>query len=214
MTGSGVTAGEAIEIRTRDGLTIRAERWDAGERCAVLVHDRGDDLDSVRPITDGLINAGFTVVAIDRIGHGASDDRDRDDAAADQRADLCDVIGSLSREQGVYLVGVGEAALGCLSAAVSIEPSLVALVSPTGTDTLAADVLAGDPSPTMILFGAHNRDIDAAVRRLGDRRPGTGLLVQLPTVEQAAALIRGPYGHQVVNHIVGYSRQIEPRTRS
>lgn len=214
MTGARVATGAPMEIRTHDGLTIRAERWDVGERCAVLVHDREDDLDSVRAIANGLVIAGFTTIAIDRIGHGVSDDRADGDSGGDPGADLCDIVESLSLERGVYLVGVGEAATGCLSAAGRIGPSLVALVSPSGTDDIPADVLGGDGSPTMILFGAHDEAHEGRARRLADRRPGSALLVRLPTAEQATSLIQGYYGHQVVNHVVGYARQIEPRTRS
>lgn len=214
MTDTGVATGAPIEIRTPDDLTIRGERWDGGERYAVLVHDRGDDLDSVRAIGSGLVAAGFTTVAIDRIGHGASDDRPEGDRGGDLGEDLCAVVDSLSLEQGVYLVGVGEAAADCLYAAGRVEPSLVVLVSPRETGQIPADVLGGDQSPTLLIIGAHDQALEGAARRLRAGRPGAALLVRLPTMDQAAALIWGPYGQQVVNHLVGYARQVEPRARS
>jgi hypothetical protein len=78
-------------------------------------------------------------------------------------------------------------------------------------DQLAPAVLGADPSPTLLVYGARDAAAEAAARDLGNRRPGPAVLVALPAEVQATALIESDLGAQVVNHIVGYLRQIAPR---
>jgi pimeloyl-ACP methyl ester carboxylesterase len=209
MSAVGVLV-EPYEIPLADGVTMRAQRWLAGDRQAVLVHDLGTDLDEVRSIAEAFVGAGFTTTAIDRVGHGVSDDR----AGGSTRGladDLVELVELLGLDAGVYLVGVGEAAGGCLTAAAAIQPSLVALVSPRDVAGVPRSVLAADRSPTLVAFGALEPVCEAEARLLAGARPGPSRLVRMGTDAQAAALLAGPLGPQVVNHIVGYARQIAPR---
>jgi len=211
MSAIGVLA-QLQEVHLADGVTMRGHRWLAGERHAILVHDLGTDLDEVRSICRGFVGAGFTTTAVDRIGHGASDDRPNHGSTHGLADDLVDLVGLLDLGTGVYLVGVGEAAAGCLTAAAAIQPSLVALVSPRDFHRVPRAVLSDDRSPTLIAFGALDPVCEAEARRLAEARPGPALLVRMPTAAQASSLLAGPLGPQVVNHIVGYARQIAPRT--
>jgi alpha-beta hydrolase superfamily lysophospholipase len=209
MSAVGVLA-QPHEIDLADGVTMRAHRWLAGERQALLVHDLGADLDEVGSIGRAFVGAGFTTTGIDQIGHGTSDDR----ASASSRGladDLVELVDLLGIGIGVYLVGVGRAAGGCLTAAAVIQPSLVALVSPRDVAGVPRSVLVADRSPTLVAFGALDPACEAEARHLAGARPGPSRLVRMGTAAQAASLLAGPLGPQVVNHIVGYARQIAPR---
>jgi hypothetical protein len=205
------TMAQPLEFLLTDGVTMRAQRREAGDRHAVLVHDLDADLDEVRSIGQALLAAGFTVTAIDRIGHGMSDDRPAGRSNRSLADDLVDLVDLLAVGSGVYLVGIGEAVAGCLTAAGSIRPSLVTLVSPRDVSTLDAAVLGADRSPTLIVFGAHEPAYETEARRLAAARPGPTLLIRIGTADQAGVLLAGPSGPQVANHIVGYARQIAPR---
>ena len=191
---------------------MRAERWSGDDRHAILVHDLGTDLDEMRWIGQGFVGAGFTTVAIDRIGHGLSDDRPDADGMDGLAEDLVELVAALGIGAGIYLVGVGEAAGGCLAAAPAIQPSLVALVSPRDTHGIAVSVLRADRSPTLVAFAALDVACEREARRLAEARPGPSRLVTIGTAADFGSLLTGPSRSQVVNHIVGYARQIAPRT--
>src|SRR5438477_10057982 len=65
----------AVEFAGPAALTMRGLRSGEGDRWAVLVHGEGRDLDGWRPLAGSLADRGFSVLAIDLPGHGASDDR-------------------------------------------------------------------------------------------------------------------------------------------
>ena len=158
-----------------------------------------------------MVAAGFTTLAIDAIGHGASDgEPDADRLGADLRA-VIDVFGH--EDFGIYLVGVGEAAVGCLEVAATVQPSALALVSPRGLGRLAPAVIGGDNAPVLVAYGSWDETAETTARQLIAVRPGPFQLVQLPTRLQATALLQDELGAQVVNHAVGYLRQIAPLRR-
>lgn len=209
----GQATVEVVEIQAADGLTIRGERWEGDhDRRVLVLHDAGDDLDSVRSLALALAVARFTTLAIDQIGHGASDGEPGcDRLGVDIRA-VIEVFGH--EDFGVYLVGVGEAAVGCLEVAATVHPSALAFVSPHHPSRLDPAVIEGDSAPVLVAYGSWDESAEATARQLIAARPGPFQLVQLPTKLQAAALLRDELGAQVINHAVGYLRQIAPLQRT
>src|SRR2546429_9510132 len=97
-------------------MTLRGERSDAGDRWTVLVHGEGRDLDAWRPLAMWLGERGFSALAFDLPGHGASDDPW--DPALAVPAVLAAI--DFARSQGaqrVHLVGEGAGAIAALAAA-------------------------------------------------------------------------------------------------
>lgn len=208
----GLGIGAVVEVRVADGMTIRGERWDGDpDRLVVLVHDDDEDLDSVRALAMAMAGARFTTLAVDQVGHGASEGEPDPDRLS---ADLRSVIDDFSpRDWGVYLIGVGRAAASCLEVAASVHPSALALISPRDLGRLPASVIGGDGAPILVAYGSWDATVDASARQLVAARPGPFQLVQLPTMLQATALLRDDLGAQVTNHVVGYLRQVLPLQR-
>jgi hypothetical protein len=213
MMHPGLAIGEVVEVRAADGLTMRGERWEGDpERRAVIVHDADEDLDSVRALALAMVGAGFMTLAVDQIGHGVSDGEPDPDRLS---ADLRSVIDVFTRpDRGVYLIGVGRAAVGCLEVAASVHPSALAVVSPRDLGRLPASVIEGDGAPILVAYGSWDETADTTARQLVAARPGPFQLVQLPTRLQATALLRDELGAQVTNHAVGYLRQVVPLQRT
>ena len=205
-----MSAGRPVEVVLPDGLVMRGERWGTGERRALLVHDDGADLDTLRSLAVRLAAVGFTAVAVDRIGHGASDgEADSGRLASDLRAATPELVG----ERGAYLVGIGGGAAGVLAMAPHARPTAVALVSPPSPAGLLDAVMRDDTSAAVVVFGRWDPDAGQVARDLVRRRAGPASLVALPGREQGALLLGGPLGPQVINHVVGYLRQVVPTHR-
>lgn len=102
---------ERITFETSDGVTIVGDYYEAGGRTALLLHMRPATRESWKAFSGKLVEAGFSVLAIDLRGHGESvqtkDGRTLDYnrmSEAEERESIKDVEAAmawLGREQSV-----------------------------------------------------------------------------------------------------------------
>lgn len=100
-----------VEFAGPRALTLRGLRSGEGDRWAVLVHGEGRDLDGWRPLAGFLADHGFSVLAIDLPGHGASDDPWESALALPAVVAAIDFARSESSRQ-IHLVGEGVGEIG------------------------------------------------------------------------------------------------------
>lgn len=189
---------EPVEIRARDGTVLRGELIRSSADWAVLVHDRGDDLDGWGDLRFALATAGMTVLAYDLRGHGGAEGRS---SAALDRRDLEDVL-SFARGRGaqrIFLAAVGRSVQAALSAAAGAS-ALVAIDPPPAT-------LSCEPPCPALIF------VPGVVSR---RRPAGSSwpAVHLPSRERGHELLRGEWADHVQEHALRFlfqaRRALEP----
>ena len=208
-SGGRMTAArvEAVEIAAEDGVMLRGQRWAGDDAWVVLLHDRGEDedLDRWAPLVPPLPRRGWTVLAVDLRGHGASDGAWDSDACAEQ--DIAAIVALRASRRcrlrrHVVAAGAERASprCGCAAATRRRRPGLA----------LAA-ARAGASRPTE-LRGAGRGEADRRRRRRPGgadggraalRRAAIGwvLLVSLPTAEQGTALFAGPSAAHAGEHV-------------
>ena len=204
MTGGEATV-EAVEVATGDGVVLRGERWAGGDVWVVLLHDRGpeEDLDRWRPLLPHLVDGGWTVLALDLRGHGASDGEWSDEHA------VADVAGAIefARAGGaarVAVIAAGESAVAALRASGNAAADALVLLSPAiDVDQPLAD-LRGTGEAKLIVVGGSEAAPRHAGERLRNASIGWGLLVNLPTALQGTALLDGTHGRHVREQVARF----------
>jgi pimeloyl-ACP methyl ester carboxylesterase len=134
-TSGASAAGQAVQLRTADGVPVAAMLYDAAEPSApavVLVHMLTRSKDDWRAVAERLQVAGIAALALDLRGHGASSGE-----AAPSAAMALDVQAAVGFLQGrapgrpMALVGASlGASLALIAAAETPFVRGVALVSP------------------------------------------------------------------------------------
>lgn len=196
---------EAVEIETGDGVTLRGQRWRGGNGWAVLLHDRGpeEDLDRWRPLVPPLVGSGWSVLALDLRGHGASDGVWSEEGAV---ADLTAAVGfaRAAGGVGVVVIATGASALTALRAGPAVGIDALVLLSPAIDPDQPLAELRGGGEGKLIFVGGR----EAAPRRAGERLRnasiGWALLVNLPTTLQGTALLGGEHAGHVRDQITRF----------
>jgi pimeloyl-ACP methyl ester carboxylesterase len=192
-----------LEITSADGAVLRGVLWPGTTHGVLLLHDDGADLDTLELLSQALAGDGWTVLALDRRGHGASEP---EVSAALPELELADAGAALtalrSRDlRTLCLVAVGGAAT--TGVALRHEPLLaaVALLSPPVTPP---DTHPGRPAaaaPALILVGGLDTSSAGTAEALSRRLSGYTAVSRLPTADQGTALLHGPLAGQVVDQV-------------
>lgn len=193
-----------VEVSTSDGVVLRGLRWDGNDDWVVLVHDVGQDLDSWRPVQKALAGRGYTLLALDLRGHGTSDDPwDADMAHLDVEAAL-----TFGRREGAASLCVAAAGFGgiaALLAAAREKPDGMILLSPGPLPSRQAmEGLRGPGIAKLFFVGSQDMTARDTVAELRNASIGWALTVSLPSGEQGTALLTGPWGTHVCEHIVRF----------
>ena len=196
---------EPVEIATDDGVALRGERWDGGDMWVVLLHDLGpeEDLDRWRPLLPHLADGGWTVLALDLRGHGASDGEWSVDRAV---PDVAAALG-FARARGatrVVVVAAGESAVAALHASATAAADALVLLSPAIDADQSVTDLRGTGEAKLIVVGASEAAPRRAAERLRNASIGWALLVNLPTPAQGTALLNGMHGRRVQAQVVRF----------
>ena len=128
-------AGQPVQIRAADGVTIAATYYHAGGAApaVVLVHMFTRTKDDWRPFAERLQATGITALAIDLRGHGGSggSSAPAPAMALDVRAGI-DFLGAQAAVRGIGVVGASlGASAALLAAADATLVRGVALLSPS-----------------------------------------------------------------------------------
>jgi len=169
---SDAPALEPIELRMRDGVVLRGDRWAGGARTVVLLHGGGQNRWSWRDTAGELARAGFTAIALDARGHGESDWAPTGRYAIDDFVlDLVDVLGQLPHPPAV--VGASLGGISGLLASPRLARPLAALV--------LVDVVARNHPAGVARIAGFMRDtvggfatLDDAARAIADYLPQRG----------------------------------------
>jgi alpha-beta hydrolase superfamily lysophospholipase len=149
-----VAAGQPLQLRTTDGITLAATVYDAADAAApavVLVHMFTRTRDDWRPFAERLQASGVTALALDLRGHGGSGGAAAPSAA--MGLDVQAAVTALAARPGVRRIGVVGASLGASAA----------LLAAAELPLVRGVVLL---SPASDYRGVR---LDAALRKYGDR---------------------------------------------
>ena len=199
---------DALEILMPDGVILRGLRWRGAEDAVVLLHDVGQDLDSWGPISAAVAAAGFTLMAIDLRGHGASDGawdpaRLAEDLPAILAAARACVPGRL------VLIGAGSTGPAVLAAGIEPRPDAVILFSPGPlADPLRARELRGEGISKLFIVGSRDQVADRTAVELRNRSIGTASLVSVPSNAHGTALLGPEWQQQLVEKVLAFLSEI------
>ena len=197
-----------VEFAGPRALTLRGLRSGEGDRWAVLVHGEGRDLDGWRPLAGWLADRGFSVLAFDLPGHGASDDPWEPALALPSVVAAIDFARSESPRQ-VHLVGEGLGAIAALAAATETTRQVASIVaiSPHADDRVAALVEVREArAPKLILVGSLSPGALAGAEAVFRGAIGVCEMVKFPVAVQGTDLLAGEWGvharEKVLEHLV------------
>jgi pimeloyl-ACP methyl ester carboxylesterase len=174
----------------------------------VLVHGEGWDLDGWRPLARWLADHGFSVLAFDLPGHGASDNPWEPDLALPAVKAAIDFAASAGSRE-VHLVGEGVGAIAALAAAADSTRRVASIValSPYEDARVAGwtEVREARP-PKLILVGALSPRALEGAEAVFRGAIGHCEMVKFPVVAQGTALLVGEWAvharEKVLEHLV------------
>jgi pimeloyl-ACP methyl ester carboxylesterase len=197
-----------VEFAGPRALTLRGLRSGEGDRWAVLVHGEGRDLDGWRPLAAFLADSGFSVLAIDLPGHGASDDPWESELALPAVVAAIDFARSESSRQ-IHLVGEGVGAMAALAAATDPTRQVASIVaiSPAADEGVAELIEVREArAPKLILVGSLSPDALECAEAVFRAAIGPCHMVKLPVAAQGTDLLAGEWGvhvrEKVLEHLV------------
>lgn len=197
-----------VEFAGPGGLRLRGLRFGEADRWAVLVHGEGRDLDGWRQLAGWLADRGFSVLAFDLPGHGASDDPWEPTLALPAVVAAIDFARSEGSRQ-VHLVGEGVGAIAALAAASDLTRRVASIValSPHADDRVAEFVVVREArTPTLILVGSLRRDALEGAEAIFRGAIGHCEMVQFPVAAQGTDLLAGEWGlhtrEKVLEHLL------------
>jgi pimeloyl-ACP methyl ester carboxylesterase len=197
-----------VEFAGPRALTLRGLRSGEGDRWAVLVHGEGRDLDGWRPLAAFLADSGFSVLAIDLPGHGASDDPWESELALPAVVAAIDFARSESSRQ-IHLVGEGVGAMAALAAATDPTRQVASIVaiSPAADEGVAELIEVREArAPKLILVGSLSPDALECAEAVFRAAIGPCQMVKLPVAAQGTDLLAGEWGvhvrEKVLEHLV------------
>lgn len=171
-------------------------RLGAGQRCAILVHGEGQDLDAWGSSSGWLADHGLCVVAFDLPGHGASDDGWEPALAIASVLAAVDFAMSQG-SQTLHLIGAEAGALAVLGAAAhdGCTPASIVALSPTIDPRVAT--LAGIRevrAPKLILVGSLDNDAVGDAEAVYRGAIGHCELTMFPVSARGTGLLAGDWG--------------------
>lgn len=202
-------------ILMADGVVLRGQRWGEGADWIILLHEPGEDrdLDDWRLLLPAIMAPERTLLTVDLRGHGASDG---EADAALLRQDISTVLetGRMQGADWVALGGAGVSATEILELAEHTAIDALVLLSPT-FDAGRSREVRGRGEPKLFAVGSQVESINQGVREARNRSIGWAMLVSMPTVDQGAKLLAGPYGSQLTERIVAFlaEQRMLARTR-
>jgi pimeloyl-ACP methyl ester carboxylesterase len=185
-----------VEFAGPGSVTLRGELSGEGERWAVLVHGEGHDLDGWRPLTLWLAEHGFSVLAFDLPGHGASDDPWQPARALPAVAAAIDFAKSEGARH-IHLVGEGAGAIAALAAAANPARNVASVVafSPHADDRVArSDEIREARAPKLILVGSLSPDALDGAEAIFRSAIGPCEMVKFPVLGQGTDLLASQWG--------------------
>jgi len=196
---------QAIEIAAGEGVIVRGQLWPGSPSWMILLHDVGEghDLDRWRPLVPALLGRGWSVLAVDLRGHGASDGKWADESAD---ADLA-AITAFARSWGATALGLiaaGRSAALVLAAAGPIEPDALVLLSPADDPTESTAPFRGRGEAKLFLCAGADPEQRRTAERLRNASIGWAAIVNLPTTAGSTALLDGPYAVHAREQTVGF----------
>ena len=194
-----------VEVTAEDGVVLRGQLWPGDAYWVILLHDVGDDqdLDVWRPLAPSLAGHGFTVLALDLRGHGASDGAwDAGTAVADAAAVLS--AAGAGGALGLTVVAAGASAQTALRVAATARVEGLVLLSVPAVDPATAAELRAPGAAKLFVVGAGDELLDRTTSRLRNASIGWALAVSLPTAEQGTVLLAGPWARQIRDHVLGF----------
>jgi alpha-beta hydrolase superfamily lysophospholipase len=202
------TTADALEVQMPDGVILRGLQWRGGEDAVVLLHDVGQDLDSWAPISSAVAAAGFTVMAIDLRGHGASDGAwDPARLSEDLRAILGAARASVRGR--LVLIGAGSTGPAVFAAGIEPRPDAVILFSPGPlADPLGAWELRGEGISKLFIVGSRDQVADRTAVELRNRSIGIASLVSVSSNAHGAALLGPEWQQQLVEKVLAFLSEI------
>jgi pimeloyl-ACP methyl ester carboxylesterase len=202
MTPDGV---QAVDIPVGADVCLRGHYWPGAATWIVLLHDVGDDedLDCWQPLVPSLLNRGWSVLAVDLRGHGASDGEWEPGLV---NHDL-QTITAFARSNGagtLCLVAAGQTTVAALQSASGITVEALVLLSPVIDEATATAPFRGAGEAKLILCGGANPAQRRSAERLRNASIGWAAILNLPATEEGAALLGGACGSHAKEHIVGF----------
>jgi pimeloyl-ACP methyl ester carboxylesterase len=197
-----------VEFAGPRAVTLRGLRSGEGDRWAVLVHGEGRDLDGWRPLAGFLADHGFSVLAIDLPGHGASDDPWESALAVPAVVAAIEFARSAGSQQ-IHLVGEGVGAMAALAAATDPTRQVASIVaiSPAADEGVAELIEVREArAPKLILVGSLSPDALECAEAVFRAAIGPCHMVKLPVAAQGTDLLAGEWGvhvrEKVLEHLV------------
>lgn len=115
-----------VAVPSAEVLPLRGYRWGTGPRTVLLVHGWGGNAGDFRPLVPGLVDAGFSVVAVDLPAHGTSAGMQTN--LLDMRAALHDWVAAFGWPYAVVAHSLGGIAASLLLEHAAGEVEKFALV--------------------------------------------------------------------------------------
>jgi pimeloyl-ACP methyl ester carboxylesterase len=199
---------QAIEWNLPWGAVLRGVRWGDGPDVALLLHERGTDVDAWGPLPANIARQlAIETIAVDLPGHGLSDD-----PWEPQR--LPDLLGNLPEiapEAGFrFLIAAGDSAIAALDRAPTIELSGLVCLSPQ----IPGDGWRSPRSPgvpKLLAAGSMAGDDLRDARRLASACGGWAVVRSYPVAERGTLLLASPWGGHLTEEIVSFLRDCQRR---
>ena len=195
-----------VEFAGPRTLILRGLRSGQSDRWAVLVHGEGRDLDAWRPLAGWLADHGFSVLAFDLPGHGASDDPWEPILALPAVMAAIDFARSEGARQ-VHLLGERIGAIAVLAAAAGLTQQVasIAVLSPIVDGRVAELIdLREARAPKLILVGALSPSALEGAEAVFRGAIGHCEMVKFPVAAQGTDLLAGEWGVHAREKVLGH----------
>jgi alpha/beta superfamily hydrolase len=193
-----------IELTTTDGVTLRGQTLTGGDDWVILLHDLGLDLDSWQPLLGPLQERGYSALAVDFRGHGASDG-EWTPAGAVRDAEAMLAYVAAKQPHRIFAAATGFAGVALLKTQSDVKPKALALLSPRpSADELASEALRGPGIAKVFLVGAHDEPARECAVQMRNRSIGWAMVVNLPTTENSTHLLWSKWQRHVIEHILSF----------
>jgi pimeloyl-ACP methyl ester carboxylesterase len=182
---------------------IRGQHWRGGMDWAILIHDVDQDLDAWANAPATLVDAGYSVLAIDLPGHGLSDEPWH----FPEIARSVQTAMSFAKNAGAkrcFLLVAGSISVPSMIAASDLIQAVVAFSPEASDDELRA--LEEVHVPTLVLAGSADAKTAEQARRVFHDKAGWAVLSIFGAAENGTALLTGPWSSRVREQILLFLR--------
>ncbi len=190
-TASGATSADSITVApmgrqgvafpTPDGLTLEGTLYPAGSTWVLLAHMYPADMTSWFGFAAALQEAGYTALAYNNRGYGASDAGDPLDVGADALAAFA--YARANRAQAVFFFGASMNGAAALFLAAEEELAGLATLSgvPEWDNTPGMERAPEITEPALFVAAEDDGDAVATAQAMADAVAGEGEVVAYPT---------------------------------